>query len=189
MPRGNPALIALLGVVAVAGFQNRDKIGEMLDNARQAQGASAGPGPGGSVLGGTRPGGMGGGLLSELGGLFGAGRSGGTQSGGLSGGLGDLVSRFRAAGHGQAAESWVSNQPNQPVGSNDVEHVIGDDLLAELQEKTGLSRADLVERLATALPDTVHHLTPQGRLPTDQEAEALLTSSGEVILPEPRQTT
>lgn len=189
MPKGNPALLALLGAVAIAGYQNRDKIGDMLDNVREAQGASAGSGRGSSALGGTRQGGLGGGLLAELGSLFGAGRSDGASSGSLSGGLGDLVNRFQASGHGQAAESWVSTGPNQPVGPSDVEHVIGDDLLAELQEKTGLSRAELVQRLATALPDTVHHLTPQGRLPIDNEAEALLASSGEVVLPEPREPT
>ena len=33
MNRGMPSMVALLGMLAVAGYQNRDKIAEMLGNA------------------------------------------------------------------------------------------------------------------------------------------------------------
>ena len=42
-------------------------------------------------------------------------------------------------------------------------------LSAELTEKTGLSRAELLERLSKTLPEAVNHLTPKGRLPTEAE--------------------
>ncbi len=173
MARGNPKLIALLGLAAVAGYQHRDRIAEMLANARQAQGG------GSTGLGGT--GAPGGGLLGEIGALFGPNQGGGT----VSGGLGELLNRFQGAGRGDAAQSWVSDQPNQPVQPEDMEQAIGDDLLAELQERTGLSRADLVERLATALPDTVNGLTPQGRVPSEDEAEEFLSSAEGLQLREP----
>jgi uncharacterized protein YidB (DUF937 family) len=181
MPRGNPSLIALLGLAAVAGYQHRDRINEMLNNARQAQaGGSRGTGLGGGGFGGGQSGGSGD-FLSELGGLFGPGRSGGA----LSGGLGELLGRFQSSGRGQVAQSWVADGPNEPLRGGDVEEVIGDDLLRDLQERTGLSRTELVERLSTALPETVNHLTPQGRLPTETEAEEFLVGPDAVQLREP----
>jgi len=42
MSRGMPSMVALLGLLAVAGYQNRDKIAEMLGKQGQAGGAGAG---------------------------------------------------------------------------------------------------------------------------------------------------
>src|SRR6266550_2923985 len=86
---GFPSMTALLGLLAVAGYQNRDKIAEMLRGA--GQGASgAGPGgPGGS----SGPGGLGG-VLEQLRGSLGGGNAGGF----LSSGLGELIDRFKQNG-------------------------------------------------------------------------------------------
>ena len=98
------ALKALLGVLAVAGFQNRDKIGELLRGVQQPQGDRT---PGqqsgglGGLLGGLTGGSAGG--LGGLGGLLG-GASGGSV---LGGGLGDLLKQFQQNGHGETAKSWV----------------------------------------------------------------------------------
>lgn len=168
--------MALLGLVAVAGYQNRGKLSEML---KSAQGGAAGAGPLGGLTGGqSSQGGMGG-LLGELGGMLGiggtgagtgAGALGGQQSGSLTGGLSDLVDRFRTAGMGQKADSWVGSGENQRVEPQELEQALGPDMVADLQQKTGLSRDELLSRLSQALPDTVNRFTPQGRMPTDDEA-------------------
>lgn len=186
---GNPSLLALLGLAAVAGLQSRGGANERLNNADPDQEDSAGPWRGtrlggggfGGGFGGVFPGGMGGGLVLDLSDLFG-GRPPGVV---VSGGLGDLINQFQAAGHGQVAQSWVSNEPNQPVGPGEVEEAISDDLLIELEQRTGLPRAEIVERLATGLPETVDQLTPQGRMPTDTEAEQFILGPDKVELKEP----
>jgi len=78
-------MTALLGLLAVAGFQNRDKIAEML---RGTAGSSS---LGSSSLGSSSPGAFGPG--QEQGGLGGLlGNLGGAGVGGLlGGGLNDLV--------------------------------------------------------------------------------------------------
>ncbi len=43
MSRGMPSMIALLGLLAVAGYQNRDKIAEVLGGRRQEPGGGPGP--------------------------------------------------------------------------------------------------------------------------------------------------
>lgn len=150
MSRGFPSMTALLGLLAVAGFQNRDKIGEMLSGLGGGAGASGGPG--GQTSGGL------GGLLGGLG--------GGASAGGLlSGGLGELVDRFKQNGHGEAAQSWIGTGPNQELAPNHLEQAIGPDVLADLSAKTGLSREDLLARLSKELPQAVDRYTPDGRLP------------------------
>ena len=42
MSRGMPSMVALLGLLAVAGYQNRDKIAEMLGGLKQEPGGGSG---------------------------------------------------------------------------------------------------------------------------------------------------
>ena len=164
MSRGMPSMVALLGLLAVAGYQNRDKIAEMLGTQKQPAGAG-GPGQQNQAGAGARGGGLG-----NLGGLLGGASAGSV----LSGGLRDLVERFRQSGHAQAADSWVNKGPNQPIRSDQLEQAIGPETLDALAEKTGLSRDELLARLTRELPDAVDKFTPEGRLPTEDEAARLV---------------
>jgi len=149
MSRGFPSMTALLGVLAVLGYQNRDKLSEMLNGAK---------GPGGQAPAGQ------GGLQGMLGGLLG----GSAASGGLSGGLRDLLDRFRQSGEGETAESWVRQGPNQDLAPDRLERAIGAETLDELTRQTGLSRQELLARLARDLPKTVDECTPGGCLPDEE---------------------
>jgi uncharacterized protein YidB (DUF937 family) len=150
---GFPSMTALLGLLAVAGYQNRDKLAEMLGGAGQS--ASAGAAQGGF-----------GGLLGQLKSSLGAGASPG---GFLSGGLGELVDRFKQNGHGETADSWVGTGPNKPVTPSQLEQAIGPDVLNTLTQQTGLSREELLARLSRELPNAVDKYTPQGRLPAEAD--------------------
>jgi uncharacterized protein YidB (DUF937 family) len=154
--------IALLGLLAVAGYQNRDKIAEALGARNRASGGAPGQT--------SQPDGEGG-VLGKLGGLFGGASAGGA----LSGGLRDLVDRFRGSGHAQAADSWVKTGPNQPLRPEQLEEAIGSDALKTLSQQTGLSREELLARLTRDLPAAVDKFTPDGRLPTEEEAARLIT--------------
>ena len=161
MSRGMPSMVALLGLLAVAGYQNRDKIAEMLVGSKQQ--------PGGLPGQNTQQGGQGG-VLGNLGGLL----AGGSVGSVLSGGLRDLVERFKQNGQGQAADSWVKPGPNQQLGADQLEQAIGPDVLNDLSQHTGLSREELLSRLTRELPAAVDKFTPQGRLPTEDEAARLI---------------
>jgi len=138
-----------LGLLAIAGYQNRDKIGEMLGGLGQNK-----PGADGQGIGA---------LLGQLG-------LGGTSAGGiLSGGLGELLEKFKQSGQGETAESWVKTGPNKQCTETELERAIGPEVLDTLAKQTGLSRDELVTRLCRELPDAVDKYTPQGRLPTDAE--------------------
>jgi uncharacterized protein YidB (DUF937 family) len=143
MSNGMPSMTALLGMLALAGYQNRDKISDMLRGAT----ASA-PQPGG----GQQP---------PLGGMLGGAGVGGL----LSGGLGELLEKFKQNGHGDTAQSWVNNGPNQQISPPELKQAIGPDVLATLEQQTGLSQQELLARLSRELPEAVDKYTPDGRLP------------------------
>ncbi len=178
---GFPSMTALLGLLAVAGYQNRDKLAEMV----RQHGGGGNPDPRGrdpreSSAGGTSDGGL---LSGGLGGLLGSlmggssGQSDGTRasSGGgllgglLGGGLGELDQQFRRNGRGDDVDSWVGTGPNREVAPQDLESALGPDVLDDLIETTGLSRDELLRRLSTELPRAVNEYTPQGRLPAQDE--------------------
>ena len=152
MSRGLPSMTALLGLLALAGYQNRDKLAELLQGAgkggAQPDRASDQQGP----LGG---------LLGNLSGALGGGGIGGL----LSGGLGELVDRFKENGHGDAADSWVDKGPNKELQPPELRKAIGPDVLAALEQQTGLSQEELLARLSRDLPVAVDQYTPDGQVP------------------------
>jgi uncharacterized protein YidB (DUF937 family) len=147
----DPSLTALLGLLAIVGYQNRDKLAELFREAQAKYGeAGAGSSQGGRA-----------GTAGNLGGIL-----GGTTLGGLlGGGLRDLVDSFKSSGKGEIADSWVGTGPNKPVSPEDLERAISPDVWATLSEQTGLSRQELLSRLSRELPDAVDKYTPEGRLP------------------------
>ncbi len=188
MARGFPSMTALLGLLAMAGFQNRDKIAEMLRGAggQQPGGMGGGMGQGsgsGGAYGGhdVGPAGAGQSTGASGGGLLGGGAGGGMASGGLggllgslgglgaggllSGGIGELVDRFRQSGQGETVDSWVNPGPNRPIEPRTLEQTIGADTLETLSRQTGMPRDELLARLSRELPDAVDRYTPNGRMP------------------------
>lgn len=164
-------LKALLGVLAVAGFQNRDKIAELLRGLNKPQPAGANTAPGasprqtsglddllGKLVGGKEAGGLG----SILGGL--------TSGGILSGSLGDLLKTFQQNGYGQKAESWVKPGSNEDIDGDQLAEAIGPEVLDELAAKTGLSREEILSRLSKDLPRAVDELTPDGKVPGEDRS-------------------
>lgn len=180
MSRTSSSLTALLGLLAVAGYQNRDKIGDFLRQQQGATGArtnpdgSAQPAFGGN--GNTQPGG---GMFDNLGDTLGdlfSGDSANPNSLGnvINSGLGSLLETFRANGQGEVADSWVKDGPARRLEADQLASAIGPDTLDELQQQTGLTREELLARLSQNLPEAVDKFTPDSRIPSTQEAVKLV---------------
>ena len=137
--------------------------------------AGGGPAPGGlgDILGGLLGGGGARGAApggGGLGGLLGGALAGGAAGSVLSGGLDSLLKQFQQNGQGQAAQSWVGKGPNQQISENDLARSIGLDDIDALAQHTGMPRDQLLSGLSRELPDAIDELTPEGRLPTEEEA-------------------
>ena len=180
----SPITMAILALIAYKGYQHLSG-GQQAPSTpasprfpdRNNMDANAGaPGGGlgdilGGLLGGGRGGAGGAGGLGDLlkGGLGGA-LAGGAAGSILSGGLGSLLEQVQQRGQGQAAQSWVGKGPNQDISESDLAKSIGIDDIDAVASHTGLSRDELLSGLRRELPQAVDQLTPEGRLPTEQEA-------------------
>jgi uncharacterized protein YidB (DUF937 family) len=151
------ALVGLLAYKALKSFTSQPTA------AAAAPGAPAAPGRGPSASSG------GGGISDILKNGLGTVLAGGAAGGILSGGLGDLLKQFQQNGLGDVAKTWVDNGPNKAISTDDLAKALGGDQISTLMAHTGLSRQDLLAGLSQQLPEVVNQLTPDGRLPTEQE--------------------
>lgn len=159
-----PALMAIMAAKSGGGAEGLGALGGLL-----------------GIAGGSSALGSGGGIGGMLGGLMGSGSQGqqGGSGGGLGGmlggsgiadGLGQLLQSFEQNGHGGAAQSWVGNGANAQVSPDQVGQAFGPDTIDQLARHTGLSQGDVMSHLSQLLPNAVHQLTPEGRVPTTDEA-------------------
>jgi uncharacterized protein YidB (DUF937 family) len=161
----SPLTMAILALLAWKGIKHFS--GNQTGSAPQP---APSPAPGSINAGLPGGGGVDGGGLSDmlkggLGGLLAGGAAGSI----LSGGLGDLLNQFQQKGLGDKADSWVSNEPNKQVSPGDLANALGADQIEALTSQSGLSRDDLLQGLSQFLPDVVNKLTPDGRLPDENE--------------------
>jgi uncharacterized protein YidB (DUF937 family) len=155
----SPITMAILGLLAYKAFKSF--------GGSRAEAPAGGPAPRLPVDDGSAAGGgLGDMLKGGLGGLLAGGAAGSV----LSGGLGDLVRQFQQSGHGETANSWVGTGQNKAISPDDLASALGADQIDHLMAQSGLSRSELLDGLSQQLPDVVNQLTPQGRLPTDEEA-------------------
>jgi uncharacterized protein YidB (DUF937 family) len=158
----SPMTMAILALLAWKGIKH------FTGNQAGAAPTQAPPKLPGNVMAGL-PGGAGGGLNDLLKGGLGGLLAGGAAGSILSGGLGDLLNQFQQKGLGDKAESWVANGPNKQIAPGDLANALGADQIESLTSQSGLSRDELLQGLSKYLPDVVNHLTPDGRLPDENE--------------------
>jgi uncharacterized protein YidB (DUF937 family) len=139
----SPLTLGLVGLLAYRTLNGKGRLADMLGTSRAPGSAAAGD------------------PASGLGGLL--------TAGGLSGGLKDLLDRFRQTGQDKTAQSWVSTGPNQPIAPHDLEQALGEERLQWLMEQTGMAKDQLLSGLSGALPEAINKLTPNGRIPTEEE--------------------
>jgi uncharacterized protein YidB (DUF937 family) len=159
------AILALLAFKAVKHMSGSSSSATASPSPSPSSGGGAAGASAGSGAEGAGAGGLGDLLKGGLGGLLAGGAAGGV----ISGGLNDLLRQFQQSGHGEAANSWVSQGPNKQISSGDLASALGGDQIDNLMSQSGLSRQELLDGLSRYLPDVVNHLTPDGRLPTESE--------------------
>ena len=92
-------------------------------------------------------------------------------AGNIAGGLSDLIGRLTAGGIGTHVNSWVGPGENQPVQPGQLGGALGQDVLNQLSQRTGMSQQELLNQLALVLPQLINNLTPRGRVPTAAELQ------------------
>lgn len=93
----------------------------------------------------------------------------------VSTGLDELVEQLRKSGLGDIVDTWIKPGENKPVESKNMSDALDRDLVDELSQRTGLSRDDVLDGLAKMLPGVVDKMTPEGRVPTQQDLFQLMS--------------
>lgn len=170
----SPMTMALLGLLAWKAFKHLTAGQPGAAPGSQQRSPLPPPTPvnttGNALPGGIGTGGLGDLLKGGLGGLLAGGAAGSV----LSGGLGDLLNQLQQGGHGDTANSWVGKGQNKPIAPGDLANALGADQIESLSAQSGLSRDELLNGLSQYLPQVIDHLTPDGRLPTENEISGRL---------------
>jgi len=169
----SPITMALLGLLAYKALKGRNA-----GNITGGPAAPVNPSPGGGGLGNILGGMLGnaGGQQGGLGGVLGGLLAGGAAGSILSGGLRNLVGDMEQNGAGGAARSWVGTGANQPLPPSDLAKAVGYEDIDAVANQTGLSRDEVVSTLSEHLPEFVNQLTPEGRIPNEQEAAEVVST-------------
>ena len=144
----SPIMLGLMGLLAYRTLKGKGKLADML-GTNQPGTNQAGSDAGGAPTSGG------------LGGVLGGGS--------LGAGLKDLLDRFRQNGQEDKVQSWVSTDANKSIAPNELEQALGEERIQWLVEQTGMPREQLLDGLSGELPQAIDKLTPDGRLPTDEE--------------------
>ncbi len=84
---------------------------------------------------------------------------------GGQGGLQNLISQFDSKGLGEIIGSWVGTGQNKSISPDQLQNVLGPDVLGGIASKLGLNMNDLSSQLSNLLPGVVDKLTPEGKVP------------------------
>jgi uncharacterized protein YidB (DUF937 family) len=79
--------------------------------------------------------------------------------------LPSFTQKFRETGLDEQVSSWVSKGQNLPVVGDQIEKALGNDTVAGIAAKLGISPDQAADELAQAVPEVVDDMTPEGQLP------------------------
>ena len=80
-----------------------------------------------------------------------------------------ITVRLQALGSDAAALLAALTVAARPFRAADLGRALGADTINALSQQTGMSQDDLLTGMSRQLPELVDKLTPDGRLPTDEE--------------------
>lgn len=85
-----------------------------------------------------------------------------------SGGLAGLVQSFQEKGFGGIISSWIGKGENLPISAEQLQQVMGSDVIQNLAAKFGIPKEELGTKLAEFLPGAIDKMTPNGKLPEEE---------------------
>lgn len=80
------------------------------------------------------------------------------------GGIEGILAKFKDSGLADAAATWVGKGENAPVSSSQISDALGDETIAEIAGKFGISPSVLSGQLAEHLPNVIDKMTPDGKV-------------------------
>jgi uncharacterized protein YidB (DUF937 family)/outer membrane protein OmpA-like peptidoglycan-associated protein len=92
-----------------------------------------------------------------------------------NGGFGGFIQKFRDAGLGEQADSWIATGENTPITGEQLESALGAETVDSVSEQSGVDRATTASALGFLTPKVVDALTPDGEAPDEAGLLAKVT--------------
>jgi len=126
-------------------------------------------------------------LLDAVEGMIGGNSGGGAASAVIEmlqnhpGGAAGVAQQFESGGLGHLVQSWASDGENHSVSAEQIQSVLGEEHIAAVANRLGISPADASAKIAEFLPLVMSGIAKDGQLPaggTDlvSQADGLLKS-------------
>ena len=81
------------------------------------------------------------------------------------GGIGGMVTEFQNQGLGPTIKSWVGTGANEAISPEQLNKALGNETIAKLAAKVGMTPEELSAKLSTVLPEVIDKMTPNGVIP------------------------
>ena len=92
------------------------------------------------------------------------------------GGLNKLLSGLQQQGLSSQVASWEGTGENESVTGDQIRAALGDEQLAEIAQKLGVSEGEASDALAEVVPRVVDRVSPDGTLPASSDLDRLFKS-------------
>lgn len=79
------------------------------------------------------------------------------------GGMEGIFNQLQKGGLGELLESWIGTGNNQPMGSEQVTEVFGEETISDVARQAGVDSSQAQDILSQVLPNLIDMLTPNGR--------------------------
>lgn len=81
-------------------------------------------------------------------------------------GVDALASQLQDRGLDKQVSSWISTGQNIPVVGSEIKKALGDEDVAQIAGRLGLTEDEAADQLAQAVPKAIDEATPQGHPPS-----------------------
>jgi uncharacterized protein YidB (DUF937 family) len=85
-----------------------------------------------------------------------------------------LTQKLRESGLEKQVSSWIAKGQNLPVVGEQITRALGNDTVAGIARKLGISTEQAADEIARELPAVVDEVTPEGELPAQEQVEERL---------------
>jgi uncharacterized protein YidB (DUF937 family) len=92
------------------------------------------------------------------------------------GGPAGLIKTFRDQGLGGVLSSWLGPGENQPISADQIKSVFGNERIAAIANRCGVSPDKASAEIAELLPVVVDRLSPHGTLPAGEDLKSQVGS-------------
>lgn len=96
-----------------------------------------------------------------------------------TGGFSGFIDKFKNAGLGDTATSWITSGDNAEISGEQLESALGMDTISSISQNVGMNNDETSAALAYMTPKVIDNLTPEGEVP---ESAGLLETIGKYAM-------